>query len=109
MKAPQPSRFGLSSSSLLLLWMLLFCLTLLLLVEETTSLIIVQSHHHRGGEEEEERRQQQQGLEDDEYTGLSEELFDKAAEYWIQALELAPDNYPGARNWLKVTGRLKDD
>ena len=50
-----------------------------------------------------------QGLEDDEYTGLSEELFDKAAEYWIQALELAPDNYPGARNWLKVTGRLKDD
>ena len=40
---------------------------------------------------------------------LSNELFDKAAEYWKQALALAPDNYPAARNWLKVTGRLKDD
>jgi hypothetical protein len=28
-------------------------------------------------------------------------IIDKAAEYWIQALKLA-DNYPGARNWLKV-------
>jgi hypothetical protein len=36
-------------------------------------------------------------------------LFDKAAEYWIQALKLAPDNYPGARNWLKVTGRLSEN
>ena len=48
----------------------------------------------------------------DEPLGLAEQLkladlfFDKAAEYWIQALELAPDNYPAARNWLKVTGRL---
>ena len=40
---------------------------------------------------------------------LSKELFDKAAEYWIQALKLAPDNYPGARNWLKVTGRLTEN
>ena len=47
-------------------------------------------------------------LEEDEYTELSKELFDKAAEYWIQALKLAPDNYPGARNWLKVTGRLRE-
>jgi hypothetical protein len=45
-------------------------------------------------------------LEEDEYIELSKELFDKAAEYWIQALKLA-DNYPGARNWLKVTGRLR--
>ena len=50
-----------------------------------------------------------QSLEEDEYIELSKELFDKAAEYWIQALKLAPDNYPGARNWLKVTGRLSDN
>ena len=35
------------------------------------------------------------------------ELFDKAAEYWVQALKLAPDNYPRARNWLRITGRAK--
>jgi len=46
---------------------------------------------------------------DDElYIDLSKELFDKAEEYWKQALKLAPDNYPGARNWLKVTGRLNE-
>lgn len=50
-----------------------------------------------------------QTLDDDEYIELSKELFDKAAEYWIQALKLAPDNYPGARNWLKVTGRLREN
>ena len=49
-----------------------------------------------------------QTFDDDEYIDLSKELFDKAAEYWIQALKLAPDNYPGARNWLKVTGRFMD-
>ena len=49
-----------------------------------------------------------QSLDEDEYVELSKELFDKAAEYWIQALKLAPDNYPGARNWLKVTGRLSE-
>ena len=50
-----------------------------------------------------------QSLEEEEYVELSKELFDKAAEYWIQALKLAPDNYPGARNWLKVTGRFMDN
>lgn len=49
-----------------------------------------------------------QTLGEDEYIELSKELFDKAAQYWIQALKLAPDNYPGARNWLKVTGRLRE-
>lgn len=44
--------------------------------------------------------------EGDEYMELAREFFDKAAEYWIQAIRLAPDNYPGAQNWLKVTGRL---
>lgn len=37
---------------------------------------------------------------------LAEEFFDKAGEYWRQAIRLAPDNYPGAQNWLRVTGRL---
>jgi len=49
-----------------------------------------------------------QSMGEDEYFELSKDLFDKAAEYWRQALKLAPDNYPGARNWLKVTGRLND-
>ena len=44
-----------------------------------------------------------------EYRALATEFFDKAGEYWRQALKLAPDNYPGARNWLKVTGRLTDN
>jgi len=35
--------------------------------------------------------------------------FDKAGEYWIKALRLAPDNYPRSRNWLKVTGRLRGE
>lgn len=47
-------------------------------------------------------------LDGEEYVELAKELFDKAAEYWLQALTLTPDNYPGARNWLKVTGRLPD-
>ena len=40
------------------------------------------------------------------YSEMSKELFDKAGDYWMEALLLAPDNYPGARNWLKVTGRI---
>jgi len=44
-----------------------------------------------------------------EYRALATEFFDKAGEYWRQALKLAPDNYPGARNWLKVSGRLFND
>ena len=51
---------------------------------------------------------QAQSLDDDEYTELAKDLFDKAAEYWLQAVKLAPDNYPGAQNWLKITGRLLD-
>ena len=39
---------------------------------------------------------------------LVEDLLDKAAEYWLKALHLAPDNYPGARNWLKITNRLRE-
>ena len=50
-----------------------------------------------------------QSLEYDEYREVSKELFDKAAEYWIQAIKLAPDDsYLGARNWLKITGRISE-
>jgi tetratricopeptide (TPR) repeat protein len=36
-------------------------------------------------------------------------LFDKAGEYWRQAIRLAPDNYIEAQNWLKTTGRVSSD
>eukprot|EP00930_Biecheleria_cincta_P042847 TRINITY_DN29487_c0_g1_i1.p1 TRINITY_DN29487_c0_g1~~TRINITY_DN29487_c0_g1_i1.p1 ORF type:complete len:237 (+),score=50.97 TRINITY_DN29487_c0_g1_i1:48-758(+) len=32
-------------------------------------------------------------------------LYEKAATYWNQALQLAPTNYMQAQNWLKETGR----
>jgi len=36
---------------------------------------------------------------------LSNNLFEKAALYWRQAIKLAPNNYIEAQNWLKTTGR----
>ncbi|BAW95548.1 photosystem I assembly protein ycf3 [[Synechococcus] sp. NIES-970] len=39
----------------------------------------------------------------------SEDLFDKAAEYWKQAIRIAPNNYIEAQNWLKTTGRSEMD
>lgn len=39
----------------------------------------------------------------------SEALFDKAAEYWKQAIRIAPNNYIEAQNWLKTTGRSEMD
>lgn len=39
----------------------------------------------------------------------SESLFDKAAEYWKQAIRIAPNNYIEAQNWLKTTGRSEID
>lgn len=36
---------------------------------------------------------------------FSDELYEKAAEYWRQAITLAPTNYIEAQNWLKTTGR----
>jgi len=36
-------------------------------------------------------------------------MFDKAAEYWKQAIRLAPNNYIEAQNWLKTTGRMSSD
>ena len=45
-------------------------------------------------------------------TGNSEEAdgwFNQAAEYWKQAINLAPNNYIEAQNWLKTTGRSNKD
>lgn len=39
----------------------------------------------------------------------SKSMFDKAEEYWKQAIYLAPNNYIEAQNWLKTTGRLKEN
>jgi len=39
----------------------------------------------------------------------AEELFDRAADYWKQAIGLAPTNYIEAQNWLKTTGRAAVD
>lgn len=49
-------------------------------------------------------RAKQEGKEDE-----AEALFDKAAEYWKQAIRLAPNNYIEAQNWLKTTGRSDMD
>lgn len=35
----------------------------------------------------------------------SEIWFEQAAQYWRQAIELAPNNYIEAQNWLQITGR----
>lgn len=39
----------------------------------------------------------------------AEALFDKAAEFWKQAIRIAPNNYIEAQNWLKITGRSEMD
>jgi tetratricopeptide (TPR) repeat protein len=39
----------------------------------------------------------------------AEALFDKAAEHWVRAIRLAPNNYIEAQNWLKTTGRSQID
>ena len=36
-------------------------------------------------------------------------MFDKAADYWKNAIRLAPNNYIEAQNWLKITGKLTND
>ena len=37
----------------------------------------------------------------------SETLFNRAADYWREAIRLAPTNYIEAQNWLNNTGRFK--
>lgn len=39
----------------------------------------------------------------------AEAFYDKAADYWKQAIRLAPNNYMEAQNWLKITGRSEID
>lgn len=39
----------------------------------------------------------------------AESFYDKAAEFWKQAIRIAPNNYMEAQNWLKVTGRSEMD
>jgi tetratricopeptide (TPR) repeat protein len=39
----------------------------------------------------------------------AEDMFDKAGDYWKQAVSLAPNNYIEAQNWLKNTGRMQGD
>ena len=36
---------------------------------------------------------------------ISKILFDKAADYWKEAIRLAPTNYISAQNWLMRTHR----
>jgi tetratricopeptide (TPR) repeat protein len=38
---------------------------------------------------------------------IAQQLFEKSAEYWKQAITLAPTNYSEAQNWLNTTGRYK--
>ena len=40
------------------------------------------------------------------YSEISKILFDKADDYWKEAIRLAPTNYIEAQNWLKMTGRM---
>ena len=39
----------------------------------------------------------------------AETMFDEAARYWMEAINIAPNNYIEAQNWLKNTGRMKND
>jgi tetratricopeptide (TPR) repeat protein len=55
-------------------------------------------YHYKG------ERAQEAGDDD-----AAEGYFNQAAEYWKQAIRLAPNNYMEAQNWLKTTGRSAMD
>ncbi len=55
-------------------------------------------YHYQG------EKLKEEGQDDD-----AESLYDKAAEYWKQAIRIAPNNYIEAQNWLKITGRSEMD
>ena len=40
---------------------------------------------------------------------LAQNMFDKAGDYWKNAIRLAPNNYIEAQNWLNITGKLTDN
>ncbi|NUN64236.1 photosystem I assembly protein Ycf3 [Pseudanabaena biceps] len=48
-------------------------------------------YHHKGENAQDEEQ--------------SEDYFNIAAEHWVRAIRLAPNNYIEAQNWLKTTGR----
>jgi deoxyribose-phosphate aldolase len=37
--------------------------------------------------------------------GELQRCCNEAAQYWIRAIRIAPNNYIEAQNWLKTTGR----
>nr|YP_010337872.1 photosystem I assembly protein Ycf3 [Timspurckia oligopyrenoides]UNJ17457.1 photosystem I assembly protein Ycf3 [Timspurckia oligopyrenoides] len=45
---------------------------------------------------------------DSQNSDLANSMFDRAGDYWKQAIRLAPNNYIEAQNWLKTTGRLAE-
>jgi tetratricopeptide (TPR) repeat protein len=55
-------------------------------------------HHHLGSLAEERGDTDEADL-----------CFDRAADCWMKAIRLAPNNYIEAQNWLKTTGRGKVD
>lgn len=54
--------------------------------------------HSRGEEAADEGHQEE-----------AEDLFDQAADFWKQAISIAPNNYIEAQNWMKNTGRMNSD
>ncbi len=48
-------------------------------------------YHHKGENAQDEEK--------------AEEHFNVAADHWVRAIRLAPNNYIEAQNWLKTTGR----
>ena len=40
---------------------------------------------------------------------IAKDMFDKAGDYWKNAIRLAPNNYIEAQNWLNITGKLTDN
>jgi tetratricopeptide (TPR) repeat protein len=55
-------------------------------------------YHYRGEQEKEAGNDE-----------AAEALFDQAAQYWKSAIQMAPNNYIEAQNWLKTTGRSRID
>ncbi|HEY9735849.1 MAG TPA: photosystem I assembly protein Ycf3 [Trichocoleus sp.] len=39
----------------------------------------------------------------------AESFYDEAGRFWLEAIQIAPNNYIEAQNWLKNTGRMKVD
>ncbi len=54
--------------------------------------------HSRGEQAEEDNREEE-----------AEDLFNQAADFWKQAISVAPNNYIEAQNWMKNTGRMGVD